>query len=81
MKLIYTLVSITLIIIYFIFAAEEESLNFLVWDWFVQSLLIVNYIAIIVLYLIEIYHYKRREEVKLEELEKEKDEIPSDMLH
>ena len=81
MKLIYTLLSISLVIIYLIFAGEEESLNFLVWDWFVQSLLIVNYIAIIVLYLIEIYHYKRREEVKLEELEKEKDEIPSDMLH
>lgn len=81
MKLIYTLLSISIVIIYLIFAGEEESLNFLVWDWFVQSLLIVNYIALIVFYLIEIYHYKRREKVELEELEKEKDEIPSDMLH
>lgn len=81
MKLIYTLLSISIVIIYLVFAGAEESLNFLVWDWFVQSLLIVNYIALIVFYLIEIYHYKRREKVELEELEKEKDEIPSDMLH
>jgi Ca2+/Na+ antiporter len=81
MRFIFTLLSISIILIYLIFAAEEESFNFLIWDWFVQSLLIVNYIALVVFYLIAIYHYKKREVIEAEELEKEKDEIPTDMIH
>ena len=81
MKLIMLLYCISLIVIYGIFAAEEASLNFIVWDKFIQGLIIFNFIVLTVFFIIEIYRYNKIKDLLNEEHEQQKDEIPTDMLH